>query len=716
MFVYPKEVVDLIEKGQKLDAIKTLKEMKGLSLNVAKDLVNNYNPNKKTNCSTHDTLCKYDNAADFFRYTAPDSCWKSGCDLYDSVILPNDDIKFLVRLNFNIPDDEEILYVRDTSFWSNKNQGLVLTDKSIRLIPDNEHPNDGYIIPLSKLNRAEYKELQILLFLNNGSSIPIHISNFIKNADIQRNLIGDFLGILLTKMASMEEDPVEIIKEKYRRIEENNGHKSAIQFAEEQVATDSNAACLYVELAKECLLKEDYERLADYCNKGINVLPKDGCEYLQLIEMRGHFYEKSGYYSLSRKDFYLAYNLSTEDMMCNYSDDTLESVAEKSFWNSCSQLSEHILDQPYNERKVIMPVRTFSNVDEIETFTMLHIDDKTGIDYPTGHPIANHLYVGHPYLAKKYMPFETYQLELVEDRVREFCYLVQCLGATEISIDCLTSSNSKQHDKSKIDINATLESEYVDVKTGISGNTSTQMIEELSRSISLHQTFSPNQKPFLPQDLIWYSNEPSWQRLYVQRMNGGLTSHEEHIETRKSQMVSSSELSKLKSDIDTLYVGLNMEISAEEKNKYNIQENATLSIKVKFAPIKEIQEDDYGTNVNFDNTCQQFTEKEKEYLNEYKECLSENDNIIGNGERRLLDRFCKQLGITEKRKIEIESYVANMVTPINDEEKEYLEEVKACLAEGGNISDGERRLLNKWCKRLGITPKRAEELEHSIIS
>ena len=97
---------------------------------------------------------------------------------------------------------------------------------------------------------------------------------------------------------------------------------------------------------------------------------------------------------------------------------------------------------------------------------------KTGIDYPTGHPIANHLYVGHPYLAKKYMPFETYQLELVEDRVREFCYLVQCLGATEISIDCLTSSNSKQHDKSQIDINATLESEYADARTGISGNTS----------------------------------------------------------------------------------------------------------------------------------------------------------------------------------------------------------------------------------------------------
>lgn len=111
---------------------------------------------------------------------------------------------------------------------------------------------------------------------------------------------------------------------------------------------------------------------------------------------------------------------------------------------------KEFLTIPYNERKVIMPVKKHIHQPQ-EHFTIFDIRDLPDINFPLGHPVANQLYVGHPLIPAKYIPFEDYQFELVEDKVREFCILAETLGATEISVECLNSistdrnTDRKQH-------------------------------------------------------------------------------------------------------------------------------------------------------------------------------------------------------------------------------------------------------------------------------
>ena len=59
----------------------------------------------------------------------------------DLFIYPNipDSVKNDIRRNFKLFLDEEILYVRDSSFWNERNQGLVITDCKIILIIDNSN-------------------------------------------------------------------------------------------------------------------------------------------------------------------------------------------------------------------------------------------------------------------------------------------------------------------------------------------------------------------------------------------------------------------------------------------------------------------------------------------------------------------------------------------------------------------------------------------------
>ena len=109
------------------------------------------------------------------------------------------------------------------------------------------------------------------------------------------------------------------------------------------------------------------------------------------------------------------------------------------------------------------------------------------------------------------------------------------------------------------------------------------------------------------------------------------------------------------------------------------------------------------------NTSVLINASEKEYLDEVKACL-EDDGEITARERRLLDKLCSSLGISATRAAELEALAAGK-PELTESEKEYLDEYKACLEEDGVISERERRLLDRLAKSLNITPERAHKIE-----
>lgn len=103
---------------------------------------------------------------------------------------------------------------------------------------------------------------------------------------------------------------------------------------------------------------------------------------------------------------------------------------------------------------------------------------------------------------------------------------------------------------------------------------------------------------------------------------------------------------------------------------------------------------------------------EQEYIDELKACL-EDDNVISDRERRLLNKVSQSLGISEERAKELELSLQKSIN-LTPEEQEYANEIKACLEDDGEISSKERRLLNKLRNSLGIDPTRAEEIEANL--
>lgn len=662
----------------------------------------------------------------FYEGVKTETYWKNPLTYYiksnnsDLFIYPKipSDVKHKIRINWGLDLDEEILYVRDSSFWNDRNQGLVITDCGVICIPDNDDMNDRTHILWENVDHVEYKD-ELLYFFGYGdrdNNCPIHISHFLKEtSDYSKKGAGDIFQRIFTRMAQTQiiESGYDIYKKTAEQVDRliNIGKKEeALQLAlkyrnqQQDTALTREIAWLYHWTGQD-------NKAIQILEEDINNLPIENTLLRSFLAYQEYsiYDDNKDYFNARKVCLYVSQN-APADLQSDSKDMSILEDATNDFQIYEGYYVQHFLEQPYNERKLIVPVQSYTDLSQ-KKLAVVDINNLPDINFPMGHPVANQLYVGHPYIPSKYISFENYELELIEDKIREFSQIMQYLGATEINIESVNSSSNNKDSKIDQKLSGGVDYKLVSGSGNAERHITNKLLEDISQHINLHQKFSPKKYPALPENLVWYQNEPSWQRLYSQRMQGALLEHEERIETKKSQVVENSELKQISAEVKWLFVQANGNWEQSMEEKFEAHENAILSIHVKFAPLEDLQVGtltfQQNTNPILSALSQSLTEEEVEYLNELKACLEE-DGEISSKERRLLNRLRERLGITEERAEELEN---SLLRPeLTEEEKEYLDEYKACIEEG-ELSPKEIRLLNRLRMSLGISEERAKELE-----
>ena len=137
-------------------------------------------------------------------------------------------------------------------------------------------------------------------------------------------------------------------------------------------------------------------------------------------------------------------------------------------------------------------------------------------------------------------------------------------------------------------------------------------------------------------------------------------------------------------------------------------------VNVTFKPMEEFHDDSYGYTATLPvNEPLQIEEsitddKEQQYMEEVRFMLEDN-GVIDERERMMLDRMINVLGISPERAQQLEMLVSSE-NGLTKEEKEYLEKYKVFI-ENGEVSDRERQMLIRFANLLGISEERALELE-----
>lgn len=456
----------------------------------------------------------------------------------------------------------------------------------------------------------------------------------------------------------------------------------------------------------------------------------------------------------------------------------------------------HFMEIPVKDRNIITIAKT-DRLFKSDHLTLLNYDNLPQVHFPMSHPKINHSYIVHPYKTDSYLPIENYDYELLNDRLNEFFYFLQCLGATSISYEVVEDESSQQASRrqqsqgqnnrnsnynersNNNQYGGSVEGSYGFVSAEIGGSYSTnhsgsnygeggyqqEQSQEAVMNSSLrnflrmgrNQTFDPLQKPYIPNDLIWYPNEYTWQRIAQQRLNGNMLSHSETLSSSQSETLSVSEIASINEELDNLFEEVSsnnshFDISGKLgigkfgfKASYNEDKSSTsghseassrkssssyrseskikknrdyaVRIHVTFKPMNAFAQDIPYTETApapepkaTPHTASQSTlsDEEKRYLEEIHFML-ENDGIIDDKERDILERYRTRFGISQARAKELEdqAMASSTLTP---EEQEYVNEYKAALCDGV-LNERDRRILSRLAGFLKLSDGKVAELE-----
>lgn len=481
----------------------------------------------------------------------------------------SDSAKASIRNNFNIDIHEQILFFNDTSFFGNKNQGIVITNKRLAWIPDNDE-GDVYSFAFNDIERVEYREMQIYLwgYGNDEDNVRLRLDHFFnfngENSAVKAE--AQKIAAVLNKVVNVagheeETTPLEVIGSYL----DNNEADKAIQGINEMLSStdftdDDETKSIYYYYLGLAYGQKMEEQLEVDCSAGLEQISEevhryDGAmnsafrEALVLCtddEFRCKIYYHNALYCLNLiqgRQMALAAMESPDFEIKQEAKDIYLNITKNLVEDSAS--FSKIL---YNIRKFIFVLGTEKQLpgcydkDGNIQFVFTLNDLPTSIQFPVGHPQANTLYIGHPFKPATYLPFENATEQLFMERVHELCYLGQCLGANEIRIKRLRGLDTASSEAKQLDVSGELDVKAVKVGGSFGKNTAAQNSYSSKDGMEMVQTYFPTKQPYCPDDLVWLDSETSWQALVKQRLNGNILSYSLHLSSSESVSMTSSKV------------------------------------------------------------------------------------------------------------------------------------------------------------------------------
>lgn len=366
----------------------------------------------------------------------------------------------------------------------------------------------------------------------------------------------------------------------------------------------------------------------------------------------------------------------------------------------------YVLKVPYKERKYIMLVEDSKikncAVSGITIFNSSNVPNC--INFYENMPLNNELYVGHPYNPSVYIPYNQAEDILFQDKIQEFCYILQQLGAEEITITSLKGRkvNEINNKKEELEVAANA-GRFGNASLNIDSSTSNLMDRTSHEQYDVKYVYDPIDMPKVPSETIWYQNQSKWQSIALSRIEGNTLECNECISSKSISFTTSSEKEDIKAKLKVLMANIEGRIYEEEEKQLREETETIWRVSVKFRSKKLLQKD----TLPQPNSVTAITNNEDEFLNEVRFCL-DNDGIIDSEEQVYLDKVSQKLGLTQTKAQELQN---SLISPqLTDNEKEYIETISK-LTIDGKIPPSSQRIVERYRELYKVSSQRAEELE-----
>lgn len=580
-------------------------------------------------------------------------------------------------------------------FFITNHSVLLLTSYAI-YISEEEFEDD--IIKWWEITKVSYENEHFMFFNSEGKNFKnINVRTFFpKEISIST---GVYFSEGLTSVASIAPNPLQLVQEnKYSEATEAINYYITIDLSIELYVI--RAFICYDRAIKsndnENLLQEaliEIEKTIDHC--------KDHKECWELHKYKGHILELMGKTTNSRNAYMKSLAEAPEEQKYE-----LQNRITKLEETNTDLWDNYVLKVPYKERKYIMLVEDSKikncAVSGITIFNSSNVPNC--INFYDNMPLNNELYIGHPYNPSVYIPYNQAEDILFQDKIQEFCYILQQLGAEEITITSLKGRkvNEINNKKEELEVAANA-GRFGNASLNIDSSTSNLMDRASHEQYDVKYVYDPINMPEMPSETIWYQNQPKWQRLVQSRIDGNTLEYTECISSKLKFFTSSSEKEDIKAKLKVLMANIEGRIYEEEEKQLREETETIWRVSVKFRSKKLLQKD----TLPQPNSATALTNNEDEFLNEVRFCL-DNDGIIDSEEQVYLDKVSQKLGLPQTKAQELQN---SLISPqITDNERKYIEAISE-LTIDGKIPSSSLRIVERYRKLYEVSSQRAEELE-----
>lgn len=554
------------------------------------------------------------------------------------------------------------------------------------------------IIRWWEITKVSYENEHFMFFNSEGKKFKnINVRTFFPKEISIYTGVG-FSGDL-TSVASIAPNPLQLAQEnKYSEAIEAVNYYITIESSIELYVT---RAFIYYDKAiksndNKNLLQEaltEIEKTIDYC--------KDHEECWKLHKYKGHLLELMGKITDSRNAYMKSLAEAPEEQKYELQNRTTKlEEANADLWDN------YILRVPYKERKYIMLVEDSKikncAVSGITIFNSSNVPNC--INFYDNMPLNNELYVGHPYNPSVYIPYNQAEDILFQDKIQEFCYILQQLGAEEITITSLKGRkiNETNNKKEEVEVAANA-GRFGNASLNIDSSTSNLMDRTSHEQYDVKYVYDPIDMPKVPSETIWYQNQPKWQRIVQSRIDGNTLEWTECISSKLKFFTSSSEKEDIKAKLKVLMANIEGRSYKEEEKQLKEETETIWRVSVKFRSKKLLQEKSQSRNT----ISSTLTDTEKEFLNEVRFCI-EDDGVIDNSEQIFLNKTREKFGLTEERAKELQE---SLLKPqFTENEKEYINALSELMIDG-QIPESAQRIVERFRNLYEIDEQRANEIE-----
>ncbi|WP_369927600.1 hypothetical protein [Xanthomonas sp. NCPPB 2632] len=137
---------------------------------------------------------------------------------------------------------------------------------------------------------------------------------------------------------------------------------------------------------------------------------------------------------------------------------------------------------------------------------------KTSLRFPPGHPLVRGVYARHPTEKVLFYPAAVFHRKVFEHKLAEVCLLLASLGAREIRAECARGWGKDFAANLSVPLEA----------SGANAGASFSSKNSKTDRIVLHVRLKGHDTPTLPENMVWYEHESTWDAVARMRLKSGM--------------------------------------------------------------------------------------------------------------------------------------------------------------------------------------------------